>query len=170
MMTRLFRCNKGLKVREIQPHLIEMFGTEASPTPMFSSVDAYSEDVTQWQSRPLDVLNPVVCLGCIHVKVRAAGVVHVKALYLVVGIKMECQKEVLGLCIAQTEGAKFWLGVVNELKSRGLFPNDEAFLKLFYLALNNTSKKWVMRLHYCPTALNRVNTQFEERMFFSVID
>lgn len=73
--------------------------------------------VKQWQSRSLDAIYLVVYLDCIHVKVRDAGSICAKAIYLTTGINMEDHKEILGLWIAQTEGAKFWLGVVTELKN-----------------------------------------------------
>jgi len=97
-----------------------MYGTEVSLTLLSSVIYAVSEEVSQWQSRPLAPVYPVVYLDCIHVRVRDAGAVRAKALYLAIGINMEGQKEVLGLWIAQTEGAKFWLGVVTELKNRGV--------------------------------------------------
>ena len=94
-----------------------MCGTEISPTLISSVTDAVVEEVKQWQSRPLDSVYPVVYLDCIHVKVRDAGV-RAKAVYLAIGINMNGEKEVLGLWIAQSEGAKFWLQVVTELKNR----------------------------------------------------
>ncbi len=251
--------------------------------------------MTLWQTRPLDALYPILYLDCIHVKVRDAGAVRVKAVYLAIGVNAAGHKEVLGLWIAQTEGAKFWLHVVTELKNRGVqdifiacvdglkgfpeaieavypkaavqlcivhmvrnslnfvswkmqkavatdlkriytaataelaeqrltefeskwdkdypsiglswrrnwarvipffdyppeirkviyttnaiesinmslrkviktrasFPTDEAVTKLFYLALNNISKKWTMPIRDWKAALNRFTIQFEERM------
>jgi len=111
---------RGLSVREIQGHLEEMYGTEVSPSLISAVTDAVSEDVKLWQARPLDPLYPILYLDCIHVKVRDAGAVRTKAVYLAVGVNMEGHKEVLGLWIAQTEGAKFWLQVVTELKTRGV--------------------------------------------------
>jgi putative transposase len=110
---------RGMTVREIQSHLEEMYGTEVSPTLISSVTDAVIEEVKAWQSRPLDTLYPIVYLDCIHVKVRD-GTVRVKAVYLAIGINLAGEKEVLGLWIAQTEGAKFWLQVVTELKNRGV--------------------------------------------------
>ena len=110
---------RGMTVREIQSHLEEMYGTEVSPTLISSITDAVIEEVKVWQSRPLDALYPIVYLDCIHVKVRD-GSVRVKAVYLAIGINMSGEKEVLGLWIAQTEGAKFWLQVVTELRNRGV--------------------------------------------------
>ena len=112
--------SRGMTLREIQSHLIEMYGAEVSPTLISSVTDAVMEDVKQWQSRPLDAVYPVIYLDCIHVKVRDAGAVRTKAVYLAIGINMQGEKEVLGLWVSQTEGAKFWLGVVTELKNRGI--------------------------------------------------
>jgi len=109
-----------MTVREIQEHLEEMYGTEVSPSLISSVTDAVIEDVTAWQARPLDSIYPIVYLDCIHVTVRDAGAVRSKAVYLAIGVNMQGHKEVLGLWIAQTEGAKFWLQVVTELKTRGV--------------------------------------------------
>jgi putative transposase len=111
---------RGMTVREIQSHLEELYGTEVSPSLISTVTDAVAEDVKAWQSRPLEPVYPIVYLDCIHVKVRATGVVRVKAVYLAIGINLNGEKEVLGLWIAQTEGAKFWLQVVTELKNRGV--------------------------------------------------
>lgn len=111
---------RGLSVREIQGHLEEMYGAEVSPALISSVTDAVSDDVKAWQARPLDALYPILYLDCIHVKVRDAGAVRSKAVFLAIGVNMDGHKEVLGLWIAQTEGAKFWLQVVTELKNRGV--------------------------------------------------
>lgn len=111
---------RGMTVREIQSHLEEMYGAEVSPTLISSVTEAVMEDAKAWQHRPLDALYPIVYLDCIHVKVRDGGVVRAKAVYLALGINMAGEKEILGLWIAQTEGAKFWLQVVTELKNRGV--------------------------------------------------
>ena len=111
---------RGMTVREIQSHLQEMYATEVSPTLISSVTEAVMEDAKAWQSRPLDALYPIVYLDCIHVKVRDAGVVRAKAVYLALGINMAGEKEILGLWISQNEGAKFWLQVVTELKNRGV--------------------------------------------------
>ena len=286
---------RGMTVREIQGHLEEMYGAEVSPTLISSVTDAVADEVKAWQSRPLDALYPIVYLDCIHVKVRDSGTVRAKAVYLALGINMAGEKELLGIWIAQTEGAKFWLQVITELKNRGVqdifiacvdglkgfpeaietiypktavqlcvvhlvryslnyiswklreevaldlrtiyaaatveeaeqrldefeekwgaaypsiaqswrrnwpriipffdyppeirkviyttnaiesvnmslrkitknrgsFPSDESLLKLFYLALNNISKKWTMPIRDWKAALNRFTIQFEDRM------
>ena len=111
---------RGMTVREIQSHLEEMYGAEVSPTLISSVTEAVMEDAKAWQNRPLDALYPIVYLDCIHVKVRDGGVVRAKAVYLALGINMAGEKEILGLWIAQTEGAKFWPQVVTELKNRGV--------------------------------------------------
>jgi putative transposase len=112
--------SRGMTVREIQQHLTEMYGTEVSATLISTVTDAVLDEVKHWQSRPLDAVYPIVYLDCIHVKIRDTGAVRAKAAYLAIGINMNGEKEVLGLWIAQTEGAKFWLSVVTELKNRGV--------------------------------------------------
>jgi len=110
---------RGMTVREIQSHLEEMYGTEISPSLISSITDAVADEVKAWQARPLDPLYPIIYLDCIHVKVRE-GAVRVKAVYLAIGVTLTGEKEVLGLWLAQTEGAKFWLQVVTELRNRGV--------------------------------------------------
>jgi len=111
---------RGLSVREIQGHLEEMYGTDVSPALISSVTDAVADEVKAWQARPLAALYPILYLDCLHVKVRDSGAVRTKAVYLAIGVNMDGHKEVLGLWIAQTEGAKFWLQVVTELKNRGV--------------------------------------------------
>jgi putative transposase len=108
-----------MTVREIQSHSEEMYGAEVSPTLISSVTDAVIDEVKAWQSRPLEALYPIFYLDCIHVKVRDAWAVRVKAAYLALGVILEGSKELLGIWIAQTEGAKFWLQVVTELKNCG---------------------------------------------------
>ncbi len=110
---------RGMTVREIQSHLEEMYGTAISPSLISSITDAVAEEVKAWQVRPLDPVYPIVYLDCIHVKVRE-GAVRVKAVYLAIGVTLAGEKEVLGMWLAQTEGAKFWLQVVTELRNRGM--------------------------------------------------
>ena len=110
---------RGMTVSEIQAHLEEMYGAEVSPSLISSVTDAVVDGVKAWQARPLDSVYPIVYLDCIHVKV-GEGAVRVKAVYLAIGVKMTGEKEVLGLWLAQTEGAKFWLQVVTELRNRGV--------------------------------------------------
>src|SRR3984893_14501346 len=111
---------RGMTTREIQGHLEEMYKSEVSPTLISNVTDAVIEEVKQWQSRPLDELYPIVYLDALRVKVRDEGHVQNKAIYVVLGVNLEGQKEVLGLWVAQNEGAKFWLQVLTELKNRGV--------------------------------------------------
>jgi len=111
---------RGMTVREIQGHLHEMYKVEVSPTLISSVTDAVLEDVKAWQSRPLDAVYPIVYLDAIMVKSRQDGQVRNRAVYLALGVNMEGHKELLGLWIAGSEGAKFWLGILNELKNRGV--------------------------------------------------
>ena len=111
---------RGMTTRDIQAHLEEMYGVEVSPTLVSQVTQAIQEEVTLWQNRPLEEVYPIVYLDAIRVKVRQEGRVLNKAVYLAVGVTLEGIKEVLGMWAAETEGAKFWLQVVTELKSRGV--------------------------------------------------
>lgn len=111
---------RGMSVRDIKGHLQEMYGVEVSPDLISRVTDAVMEDVAAWQSRPLDTVYPIVYLDAIVVKTRDQGVVRNKSVYIALGVTVHGNKEVLGLWIEPTEGAKFWLKVVNELKTRGI--------------------------------------------------
>src|SRR5580692_12337221 len=100
---------RGMTTREIQGHLEEIYGIEVSPTLISNVTDAVMEEVKLWQGRPLEELYPIVYLDALMVKVRDEGHIQNKAIYVVLGVNLEGQKEVLGLWTAQTEGAKFWL-------------------------------------------------------------
>jgi transposase-like protein len=111
---------KGLSTREIVEAFKEMYDADVSPTLISKVTDAVLEQVVQWQSRPLDAIYPIVYLDCIVIKIRENLRVINKSVYLALGVNMEGKKELLGLWMAQNEGAKFWLSVLTELKSRGL--------------------------------------------------
>ncbi|OSL36416.1 transposase, Mutator family [Escherichia albertii B156] len=111
---------KGMTTREIVATFKEMYDADVSPTLISKVTDAVKEQVSEWQNRPLDALYPIVYLDCIVVKVRHNGSVINKAVFLALGINTEGQKELLGMWLAENEGAKFWLGVLTELKNRGL--------------------------------------------------
>ena len=111
---------RGLTVREIQGHLRELYGTEVSPDLISRVTDAVLEEVTDWQNRPLDPVYPVVFLDALRVKIRDDGLVRNKAVYVALALTVDGDKEVLGLWIEQNEGAKFWLKVMNDLKTRGV--------------------------------------------------
>jgi len=111
---------RGMTVREIQGFLKEQYGAEVSPDLISDVTDAVMEDVRAWQTRPLDPMYPLVFLDALRVRIRDEGTVKNKAIYLALGVRRDGRKEVLGLWIEQTEGAKFWLRVVTELKNRGV--------------------------------------------------
>ena len=111
---------RGMTTRDIQAHLEEIYGVEISPTLVSQVTKAVTEDVEQWQNRPLDEIYPILYLDAIRIKVRQDGRVINKAVYLAIGVNLEGLKEVLGLWTAETEGAKFWLQVVTDLKNRGV--------------------------------------------------
>lgn len=110
---------RGLTVREIQGHLREIYGTEVSPDLISRVTDAVLEEVKEWQTRPLDACYPIVFFDALRVKIRDEGLVRNKAVYVALALDAEGHKHVLGLWIEQTEGAKFWLKVMNDLRTRG---------------------------------------------------
>jgi len=110
---------RGMTVREIQGFLAEQYGTEVSPEFISSVTDAVMDEVTAWQTRPLETMYPVVFFDALRVKIREDGVVRNKAVYLALGVLPDGTRDILGLWIEQTEGAKFWIKVFNELKTRG---------------------------------------------------
>ena len=112
--------SRGLSTREIQQHLEEIYGVEVTAGLISSVTDEVIDEVKTWQNRQLDAVYPIMYLDAIQFKVRDSGHVRNKAIYLAIGVTIEGYKEVLGLWIAQTEGAKFWLQVVTELKNRGV--------------------------------------------------
>lgn len=111
---------KGMTTREIVATFKEMYDADVSPTLISKVTDAVKEQVAEWQNRQLDALYPIVYMDCIVVKVRQNGSVINKAVFLALGINTEGQKELLGMWLAENEGAKFWLNVLTELKNRGL--------------------------------------------------
>ena len=111
---------KGMTTREIVATFKEMYDADVSATLISKVTDAVIERVVEWQNRPLDPVYPIVYLDCIVVKIRKNKQVLNQSVYLALGINLEGQKELLGLWIAETEGAKFWLNVLTELQNRGL--------------------------------------------------
>ncbi|HEY8445524.1 MAG TPA: IS256 family transposase [Thermomicrobiales bacterium] len=111
---------RGMTVREIQGHLAELYGAQVSPDLISRVTDAVLEEVREWQNRPLEAVYPIVFFDALRVKIRDEGMVKNKAVYVALAYNGDGEKEVLGLWIEQTEGAKFWLRVVNELKARGV--------------------------------------------------
>jgi len=111
---------RGMTVREIQGFLAEQYGTAVSPDFISSVTDEVMAEVTAWQARPLEPLYPVIFFDALRVKIREDAVVRNKAVYLALGVLPDGTRDVLGLWIEQTEGAKFWLKVFNELTTRGV--------------------------------------------------
>ena len=111
---------RGLTVREIQGFLLEAYGTEVSPDFISTVTDGIQAEVTAWQNRPLEPVYPVIFFDALRVKIRDDGMVRNKAVYLALGVRRDGTREILGIWIENTEGAKFWLKVFNELKNRGV--------------------------------------------------
>ena len=111
---------RGMTVREIQGHLAQMYSVEVSPEFISKVTDEVMAEVTVWQSRPLEAMYPVVFFDALRVKIREDGVVRNKAVYLALGVLADGTRDILGLWIENTEGAKFWMKVFNDLKTRGV--------------------------------------------------
>jgi transposase-like protein len=111
---------RGMTVREIQGFLAEIYGTEVSPEFISQVTDEVTAEITAWQSRPLEPMYPVIFFDALRVKVRDDAVVRNKAVYLALGVLPDGTRDVLGMWIEQTEGAKFWLKVFNDLRTRGV--------------------------------------------------
>jgi putative transposase len=111
---------KGMSTREIVDAFDEWYGADISPTLVSRVTNAVIEKVTEWQARPLDAVYPIVYLDCIVIKVRQDKQVINKSIFLALGINVHGQKELMGMWIAENEGAKFWLNVLTELQNRGV--------------------------------------------------
>ncbi|ABR85565.1 MULTISPECIES: IS256 family transposase [Pseudomonas] len=111
---------RGMTVREIQGFLLEQYGTDVSPDFISSVTDEVMAEVTAWQARPLEPMYPVVFFDALRVKIREDAVVRNKAVYLALGVLPDGTRDILGLWIEGTEGAKFWMKVFNDLKTRGV--------------------------------------------------
>lgn len=111
---------KGMSTRDIQAHYNHIYGVELSPTLVSNITDRILPQVQQWQNRPLQQVYAVVFMDAIHYKVRQDNAIVNKAAYMVIGIDLEGHKDVLGMWVGENESAKFWLGVLNDLKSRGV--------------------------------------------------
>ena len=111
---------RGMSVREIQGYLAELYGIDVSPDLISTVTDAVLETVAEWQNRPLEASYPLVFFDALRVKIRDEGLVRNKAIYIALGVAADGTKDVLGLWIENTGGAKFWLKVMNELRNRGV--------------------------------------------------
>jgi putative transposase len=111
---------RGMSTREITGHLEEIYGVEVSPALISNVTEAVMEEVKTWQGRPLDAVYPIVYLDALVVKIRDAGHVRNRAIYVAIGVNLKGNKEVLGLWTNEAEGAKFWLLVLTDIKNRGV--------------------------------------------------
>jgi putative transposase len=111
---------RGMSTREIAGHLEEIYGVEVSPALISNVTEAVMEEVKGWQGRPLDAVYPIVYLDALVVKIRDAGHVRNRAIYVAIGVNLKGNKEVLGLWTNEAEGAKFWLQVLTDIKNRGV--------------------------------------------------
>lgn len=111
---------RGMSAREIVGHLRELYGIEVSPDLVSTVTDAVLDEIAAWQARPLEPVYPLVFFDALRIKVRDEGLVRNKAVHIALGVRADGAKEILGLWLEQNEGAKFWLRVMNELKTRGV--------------------------------------------------
>ena len=116
----LYLYAKGMSTRDIVDTFKELYDADVSKDLISKVTDAVIERVTEWQSRPLDPIYPIVYLDCIVVKIRQDKQVINKAIYLALGVNIDGQKELLGMWLSENEGAKFWLSVLTELQNRGV--------------------------------------------------
>ncbi len=161
---------RGMTTREIQGHLQEMYGVAVSPALISDVTDAVLEELKAWQSRPLEPIYGLIFLDALYVKMRHEGRVENRAVYVALGVDLEGRKEVLGLWTSANEGAKFWLGVLTELKNRGvrdvlLVCTDG--LKGFPQAIENVFPQARIQLcivHLVRASLNYVNWSERKRV------
>jgi len=154
---------RGMTTRDIQGHLEEMYGVEVSPALISEVTDGVMEEVKAWQSRPLEPIYPIVYLDALMVKMRHEGRVENRAVFVGIGVNLEGVKEVLGLWTSATEGAKFWLQILTEIRNRGV--NDILIacvdgLKGFPEAIQSVYPKTQVQLcivHMVRNSLNYVN-------------
>ena len=112
--------SRGLSTRDISAHLQEIYGVKVSRDLVSKVTDAVMDDVRDWAKRPLEDIYPIVFLDCMVLKIREGGTVQRRALYLALGVTLDGERDVLGMWFQETEGAKFWMQVLNDLKTRGV--------------------------------------------------
>jgi putative transposase len=154
---------RGMTTRDIQGHLEEAYGVEVSPTLISEVTDAVMDEVRSWQSRPLEPIYPIVYLDALMVKMRHEGRVENRAVFVGIGVTLEGSKEVLGLWTNATEGSKFWLQILTEIRARGVQDILIACvdgLKGFPEAIQSVYPKTEVQLcivHMVRNSLNYVN-------------
>jgi putative transposase len=160
---------RGMSTRDMQSHFKEMYGTEVSHEFIANITDAVLDEVKAWQHRPLDTLYPILYLDAMVIKVRENKRIINKSLYIAMGVDMEGKKDILGLWLAENEGAKFWLSVLNELKNRGV---QDVFIACcdglsgFPEAINATFPKTEVRL--CIVHMVRNSLKFVSYTKFQI--
>ncbi len=112
--------SRGLSTRDIEAHLAEIYGVKVSRDLVSKVTDAVMDDVREWAKRPLEDIYPIVFLDCMVLKIREGGSVQRRALYLALGVTLDGERDVLGMWFQETEGAKFWMQVLTDLKQRGV--------------------------------------------------
>jgi putative transposase len=112
--------SRGLSVRDIRAHMREIYGVDVGLDLISRVTDAVMDDVREWAKRPLEDIYPIVFLDCMVLKIREGGTVQRRALYLALGVTLDGDRDVLGMWFQETEGAKFWMQVLNDLKTRGV--------------------------------------------------
>ena len=117
---RSWPCTCGLSTRDIEAHLEEIYGVKVGRDLISRVTDAVMDDVREWAKRPLEDVYPIVFLDCMVIKIREGGSVQRRALYLALGVTLDGDRDVLGMWFQETEGAKFWMQVLNDLKTRGV--------------------------------------------------
>ena len=161
---------RGMTTRDIQGHLQEIYGVEVSPGLISNVTEAVVEEVKAWQSRPLEPLYPILYLDALFVKMRHEGRVENRAVYVALGVDLEGRKDVLGLWTSGSEGAKFWLSVLTELRNRGvkdLFIVCVDGLKGFPQAIEAVYPQAQVQyciVHMVRTSLNYVNWKERKRV------
>jgi len=167
---------KGMSTRDIEEHMKEIYGIEVSPSMVSKITDKILPVFTEWQSRPLEKIYPIVFLDAIRFKVRKENRVVNKAAYSVLGINLNGQKEILGIWIGENESASFWLGVCNDLKNRGvedILIACKDGLSGFSEAINTVSPKTEIQLcviHQIRNSLKYVSYKEQKELlcnFFS---
>jgi len=159
---------KGMTVRDIQDHLLDQYGVELSPTTISNITEKVIAVAAEWQARPLDSVYAILFFDAIYYKVRENGKVHSKSVYTCMGINMGGYKEVLGIWVGESEGAHYWLGIMNELRNRGVEDILIACvdgLKGFPEAINSVFPKTEIQLcivHMIRNSIKYVGNKYEK--------
>ncbi len=163
-----------MTTRDIQEIVRELYDVEVSATLVSEITADLDQEVTAWRTRPLGGVWPIVYFDGIVVHVRDGdGRVSQHTIYVALGVNLEGHKELLGLWLGPSEGAKFWLACLTDLKNsvirkftrnRKIYPNEESALKIEYMAIQEASRKWTMPIHHWKQALDHFAIRFEGRM------